>query len=316
MIVAAESLNASSPTAVLSESKFSGELAGHEFLITGFRTGNTEIYRIDPYTGDAKNLTRSPTSHQRYPVWSPSGDQFLFTSDRDGTYNLYVANADGSCAQQLTREAEPSSVYFPSWARDGSIAFAIAGPKALVCILDPDRRETLALTEGRDPHISLDGSQIAFTRWVESGYCVFTIDRLTSRVRQLTSHENAIGAVTPTFSPDGRRILYSDSAGETLEIFSLDLETGQSTQLTHLGQFATSPAWSPDQEWISFRVTDENFWNDAVRGKAVHRERRGDKRPVWVMRADGSQAHVVEAMRYQCGIDGSRAVWNPLRGRK
>jgi len=314
--VATENLNASSPTAVATESGFCGELAGHEFLITGFRTGNTEIYHVDPYTGDAKNLTRNPNSHQRYPIWSPSGDQFLFTSDRDGAYNLYLANADGSGVEQLTRQTDPSTVYFPSWAGDGTIAFGLAGPKAMVCVLSPDRQDTLALTEGRDPYLSPDGSQIAFTRWVESGYCVFTLDRRTSQVRQLTSHENPIGAVTPTFSPDGRYILYSDSVGETLEIFSFDLENDHSTRLTHLGQFATSPAWSPDQQWISFRLTDENFWNNPARGKAVHKERKGDKRPVWVMRADGSQPHIVEALRYQCGIDGSRAVWNPLGGRK
>ena len=46
--------------------------------------------------------------------------------------------------------------------------------------------------------------------------------------------------------------------------------------------------------------------------KQVYRERPGDKRPVWVIRPDGSGARVVEPLRYQCAMDGSRAAWKPL----
>jgi len=303
---------APTPTAVVADARFTGELPGHEFLMTGLRTGNTEVYRINPYTGDATNLTRHPSSHQRYPMWSPDGSQFLFTSDRDGTYNLYLAQEDGTRVEQLTHEVPPSGVYFPSWSQDTNmIAYGVFGSQPSICLLEPGRREIQTIAEGRDPHISPDGLSIAFTRWVDRGYCVFVLDLRSSQVQQLTSHENSIGAVTPTFSPDGLRILYSDSVGGKLEIFSLDLASGKSTQLTKLDMFATSPAWSPDQRWISFRVTDEYFWNDPVRAKAVHDERRGDKRPVWVMGADGSKPHVLEALRYQCAIDGSRAVWHP-----
>jgi len=36
-----------------------------------------------------------------------------------------------------------------------------------------------------------------------------------------------------------------------------------------------------------------------------------DKRPVWVIRPDGTDAHVIECLRFQCAIDGSRASWKP-----
>jgi len=38
------------------------DLKGHQFLITSVRTGNTEVFLVDPTTGDATNLTRSPKS--------------------------------------------------------------------------------------------------------------------------------------------------------------------------------------------------------------------------------------------------------------
>jgi TolB protein len=303
---------APSPTAVVTPARFAGELQGQELLMTNTRTGNTEVFRFDPYTGDATNLTRYPGAHQRYPMWSPDGRQFLFTSGRDGAYNLYLAQADGSGVEQLTHVKAPSAVYFPSWSRGRNlIVFGVSGDHACIQAMDAEKREISTIGPGRDPNISPDGSTVAFTEWVETGYCVFVLDLSTSAICKLTTHQNPLGAVTPTFSPDSKHILFSDSVGETLEIFSLDISSGGITQLTHLGMFATSPAWSHDQQWISFRVTDENFWNDAERARRTHEERRGDKRPVWVMRHDGSEPHPLEALRYQCAIDGSRAVWRP-----
>jgi hypothetical protein len=55
------------------------ELAGHRFLITSIRTGDTEIFLVDPYWGDATNLTRCPQSQER-PDFRP----------------VYVMGADGS----------------------------------------------------------------------------------------------------------------------------------------------------------------------------------------------------------------------------
>jgi TolB protein len=54
-----------------SASAGAGELAGHKFLVTSVRTGDTQIFIVDPETGDAINLSRSPKSEDRYPCWSP-----------------------------------------------------------------------------------------------------------------------------------------------------------------------------------------------------------------------------------------------------
>src|SRR5579884_1634905 len=81
-----------------------GELAGRELLVATFRTGDAEIFVVDPDTGDARNLTRSPGSQERYPSWSPDGRLVAFNSNRDGTHNLYVIGADGTGLRQLTHE--------------------------------------------------------------------------------------------------------------------------------------------------------------------------------------------------------------------
>jgi TolB protein len=300
------------PPANPSVGGFTGELAGHNFLASSIRTGNTEVFLIDPWTGDARNLTGSPVSNQRYPAWSPDARQFVFTSDRDGTANLYLADAKGGEARQLTRFAAPDVAYFPWFQSRSRVLFGRAGTEpASICSVNTDGTELLSSAPGRDPHPSPDGSLIAFTRLEPTGYAVFVMQADGAGPRQLTPARNTIGAVTPTFSPDGLRIAFSDLEKGCLELFTVELDSGHIHQLTNLGQFATSPAWSPCGRFLTFRLTDEPYWIDPARAAAVYGERLPGKRPVWVIGSDGSNPHILEALHYQCALDGSRAVWNP-----
>ena len=46
-------------------------------------------------------LTNHPARDGR-PNWSPDGQQIAFTSDRDGNWEIYVMNADGTNPINLT----------------------------------------------------------------------------------------------------------------------------------------------------------------------------------------------------------------------
>jgi hypothetical protein len=70
------------------------ELTNHKLLVTSVRTGDTEVFIADPTTRDMFNVSRSPKSEDRYPCWSPDGKQICFMSDREGTSNLWICNAD------------------------------------------------------------------------------------------------------------------------------------------------------------------------------------------------------------------------------
>lgn len=290
----------------------SAELDGQQLLVTSVRTGNTDVFLVNPATGDARNLTRHP-AEDRYPAWSPDGRLIAFTSDRDGAFNLYVMNSDGGEVRQLTREKSPAVCYFPSWSGDGKqIVFGLAGEKtAIMATIAPDGSNFKSLGEGRDPFISPDGRRLAFTKRAGQGFAVFVRNVDGSGERQLTTNENRIGAVGPTWSPDGTKILYSDQVGQALEVFVVDAGGGAPRQLTSLGRLSASALYSPDMKWISFRVTDEAYWRNAATRDKVYQEKAGEKRPVYVMRADGSNPHVVEVLRYQCAMDGSRAAWRP-----
>lgn len=291
------------------------ELTGHKLLMTSIRTGDTEVFVIDPVTGDAFNVTKAPKSEERYPLWLPDGKRVVFTSNReDGkTFNLYLANADGSGLRKLTKETDGAVYYFPSVQADGRrIWFSLAkGDRAVIGYVTPDGREYREVAEGRDGAISPDGRTIAFTQRIGKGFPVFAMDANGKNVRQLTQHEDEIGAVAPTWSPDGKSILYADQVGEALEVFVCDADGKNQRQLSKLGKISSSAAWSPDGKFITFRVTDVAYWrNDQAREK-TYEDKQADKRPVWVMRADGSDAQLLEVLHYHCAIDGSRAAFRP-----
>jgi Tol biopolymer transport system component len=51
-----------------------------------------------------RNLTRNP-AFDADPAWSPDGRKIAFVSHRDGSYGIYVMNADGSGQQRLAQRS-------------------------------------------------------------------------------------------------------------------------------------------------------------------------------------------------------------------
>jgi hypothetical protein len=290
-----------------------GELAGYQLLVASFRTGDTEIFLVDPDTGDARNLTRSPKSRERYPSWSPDGKRVAFNSDRDGTFNLYVMDSDGSNWRQLTHEKRGVEAGMQSWTADGKwIYFGLFGKgEPRMCRIAPDGSHFQEIGKGIDPAVSPDGKTVVFARQHKDGHYLYAMDADGTNERRLTTKGNAFAGVHAAWSPDGKWIVYADQVGGALELFRMDADGKNVRQLTKFGQAATSPAVSPDGKWISFRLCDEIFWRDGKSAERAYRERRADKRPVWVMAADGSNPHILEPLHYQTTIDGSRAPWRP-----
>lgn len=291
-------------------------IIGFGLLVATFRTGDTEIFRVDPVTGDSRNLTRSPHSSERYPSWSPDGSMIAFNSDRDGTHNLFLMNADGRNVRQLTHEKAPVVAGMQSWTADGRwIYFGLFGngpPR--MCRIHPDGSGFEVIHRGGiDPAISPDGTTVVYAREVQGGHCLFAADGDGKNERQLTTRPNPFAGVHAAWSPNGRWIIFADKVGDSLELFRCTREGKEPTQLTHFsgGRAATSPAVSPDSRLISFRLCDEVYWRDGKLSERAYKEKRGDKRPVWVMGIDGSNPQLIEPLHFQTTIDGSRAPWGP-----
>ena len=54
-----------------------------------------EIVTVPGEKGDVRNLTNSPSVHDRFPAWSPDGRSVAWFSDEGGEYQLRIAAQDG-----------------------------------------------------------------------------------------------------------------------------------------------------------------------------------------------------------------------------
>ena len=120
--------------------------------------GTTAIYRMNANGTGVRKLARGVRYRQisgqfvseyaAIPTWSPNGRKIAFVSDRAGSAEVYVMNADGSRQRRLTRYAKPGEL---AWSPDGRmLAFgshARGGPRD-VYVMNADGTGLLNLTPG------------------------------------------------------------------------------------------------------------------------------------------------------------------------
>jgi Tol biopolymer transport system component len=86
-----------------------------------------DLYTIPVAGGSATRIT-SGTGWDQQARYSPDGKQIAFVSDRNGSKNIWIANADGSRARILTK-SERINFASPIWSADGQYVIAgRAGP--------------------------------------------------------------------------------------------------------------------------------------------------------------------------------------------
>jgi Tol biopolymer transport system component len=222
-----------------------------------------------------------------------SAAKIAFSSNRDGNFEIYVMNADGSAQTRLTNNAEWD--VSPAWSPDRSkIAFSSRRDGNWeIYVMNADGSGVKRLTNdpGFDsgPEWSPDGTKIAFasdrivTPW---GIRITGIYIMNTDGSNVTAPFEAANYYYPDWSPDGQKFVFQsmrDGAEvyPTHDIWVGNVNGSGFTRLTDPNDGADQyPAWSPNGSQIAFVHTG-----------------------IWVMNADGSAKRKL--------TNGFSPAWSP-----
>lgn len=193
--------------------------------------------------------------------------KIVFHSNRDGNWEIYTMNSDGTNQKRLT--FNDVSGAHPAWSPNGrQIVFhGYHDDTGGIYVMDVDGNNQRRLTHSfndESPSWSPDGQQIAFQRYQDGNqnhiYNIFVMDTDGGHVRQVT---NFWGAGRPKWSPDGQWILFKGSelhpirpdGTETGDIFAIRPDGTDLWQVTETkpDTWRLLGGWSSDRKQILYK---------------------------------------------------------------
>jgi tetratricopeptide (TPR) repeat protein len=217
-----------------------------------------DIYVVDLAQGNAR-LVRANASQ---PALSPGGGLLAFRNLDPDHLGLSILDLRSDAMSQMTAHPEDST---PSWSADGKqIIFASSkhgDRKWRLYAISPSevRGEGEEWVFGRMPAWSADGSRIAYQGCDAHGdnCAIWVMQPGGFNPAQLTTQPSD---TAPAWSPDGSQVAFVSARADNLEIYVVDIATGQETRLTNDAASDVAPAWSPDGKQLAFLSNRGGAW--------------------------------------------------------
>ncbi|HJQ38525.1 MAG TPA: protein kinase [Thermoanaerobaculia bacterium] len=261
-----------------------------------------DIWTID-LAGDLESGKETRVIENAFnPSWSPDGARLAFDASWSGPRRIWIADARGRNAQQLTTDDSEATAHVrPRWSPDGGkIVFqSIEGTKSDVRLVDVRTRELKWVTNDfvTDVHPvwSFDGGSIVFSSYRGGGINIWRIPvdldgTPAGAMQQITAGP---GHDVDLDTPRSENRLVFAILKQNAELWRLPIDpaTGEAAgapeQVVAGSRENTRGAWSPDGERIAFgsdRTGEMNLWLLSLRDGKTRRLTTGaggDYQPNW-----------------------------------
>ncbi|MBX3280609.1 MAG: S9 family peptidase [Acidobacteria bacterium] len=232
--------------------------------------GKRSIWTVPTAGGDARELITSDRNDDT-PRWSRDGRRLAFLSSREGSPQIYLADADGSNARRVT--SAPEGVAEFVWSGDGkNFVFATdVYPDCPTLKCTAERSEAAESSKVK----AVIADRLLFRHWNAFKHGkrshLFVVSADGGDARDLTPGDYdappfSLGDPTAfDVSPDGRELAFARNT-ETVEatstnndIFIVPLSGGEARRITGGNPGSdTTPRYSPDGRWIAYRSQARN----------------------------------------------------------
>ena len=179
--------------------------------------------------------------------------RIAFRSTRDGNFEIYLMNSDGSEQTNLTEN--PAGDFLATWSPDGgSLAFDSNRElqRSLYLVNDDGSGVTAVSTVSNSsyPARSPDGRRIAFTSDRDGDREIYVMNADGSGQARLTN--DPADDYWPSWSPDSSRILFASDRDGNSEVYVMNDDGSSPTNLTNHPGNDFRPVWSPSGLQIAF----------------------------------------------------------------
>jgi Tol biopolymer transport system component len=149
---------------------------GSKIVLTAKPAGSPtrDIYEIASNGSGLIRLT-SGQGNNAYPAFSPDGSKIVFDSDRSGTWQVWLMNADGNGQTQLTFDPQPKD-QVPDWSPDGSKIAYLADTHGIADTVSPSWGDIWVMNaDGTGQHPITSGASYYGTAWSPDGSRIATL---------------------------------------------------------------------------------------------------------------------------------------------
>jgi len=180
------------------------------------------------------------------PSWSPDGKFLALVLSKDGSPDIYTLNTTSKRLKRLTKHRSIDTE--PVWSADGrTIIFTSdrsGGPQLYEVSVEGGKPKRITF-EGRynsAANVSPDGRYIAMVHGDRGRYKIAQLDRETGNLIVLT---DASLDESPSFSPNGKMLLYASTLGNNGLLFAVSIDGRAKHKLSDQAGDIREPVWGP-----------------------------------------------------------------------